>query len=371
MEKTKKIWTVSVLALFLVGGCLLHLLLPDGEFSKSERRKLLQRPEITKEALLSGEYASDLEDYLLDQFPARDGFRTLKSIWTYYVLGQKDNNGIVMGRDPFSEHDTVAKLEPELDEKQVAMFTQKFTALHQKFFPDSKVACVVIPDKMYHLYDDNYPRMDYEKLLQMVEDGMPWADVRRNLFDSLISDSYYTTDSHWRQEKLQWVLDDLELILDIELPDLDTSYGQVVLSDFKGVYHGQAALPLPAEDLVYLVNEVTNNAIVTGPELDGEQKVYAPEKFSGMDGYDVFLHGAQAVLTIENPLAETDRELILFRDSYGSSIAPLLLPAYKTITLVDMRYVNSMFLPQFVDFHGQDVLILYSTTLINGASVLQ
>ena len=48
MEKTKKIWTVSVLALFLVGGCLLHLLLPDGEFSKSERRKLLQRPEITK-----------------------------------------------------------------------------------------------------------------------------------------------------------------------------------------------------------------------------------------------------------------------------------------------------------------------------------
>ena len=28
-----------------------------------------------------------------------------------------------------------------------------------------------------------------------------------------------------------------------------------------------------------------------------------------MDGYDVFLHGAQAVLTVENPLAETDREL--------------------------------------------------------------
>ena len=90
-----------------------------------------------------------------------------------------------------------------------------------------------------------------------------------------------------------------------------------------------------------------------------------------MDGYDVFLHGAQAVLRIENPLAETDRELVIFRDSFGSSLAPLLLPAYKTVTLVDIRYVASDYVKQFVDFHGQDVLILYSTTLINGAGVLR
>ena len=94
-------------------------------------------------------------------------------------------------------------------------------------------------------------------------------------------------------------------------------------------------------------------------------------RYKRMDGYDVFLHGAQAVLQIENPLAETDRELVIFRDSFGSSLAPLLLPAYKTITLVDIRYVASEYVGQFVDFHGQDVLILYSTTLINGAGVLR
>lgn len=369
MEKTKKILTVSVLALLLAGGMLLHLLLPDADVSKSERRKLMQLPEISKEVLLSGQYASDLEEYLLDQFPARDGFRTLKSIWTYYILGQKDNNGIIIGKDAFSEHNTVAKLESALDEKQVGMFVQKFNALRQQYFPDTKVTCMVIPDKGYYLSAD-YPTMDYEKLLTMVEEGMPWADVRRNLFNCLITDSYYTTDSHWRQEKLQWVLDDLELILDVELPEID-SYEQTVHPGFHGVYYGQAALPMPAEDLIWLENEVTKNAIVTGPELKGQQSVYAPEKLDGMDAYDVFLHGAQAILTIENPLAQTDRELILFRDSYGSSLAPLLLPAYKTITLVDMRYVNPMFLKQFVDFHGQEVLILYSTTLINGASVLQ
>ena len=368
MERTKKILTVSVLALLLVGGMLLHLLLPDGELSKSERRKLLQLPEITKEALLSGEYAADLEDYLLDQFPGRDLFRAVKSVWTYYVLGQKDNNGIVIGKDGFSEHSTVAKLEPELDEKQVEMFISKFNSLQEKFFADSNVSCVVIPDKMYYL--DGYPTMNYDRMLTMLEDGLTDMDVRRNLFSSLISDSYYTTDSHWRQEKLQWVLEDLELVLGVELPDVDT-YRQTVLENFHGVYYGQAALPMPAEDLIYLESEVTDHAVVTGPELKGEQSVYAPERFDGMDGYDVFLHGAQAVLHLENPLAETDRELIIFRDSYGSSIAPLLLPAYQRITMVDMRYVNPMMLDRFVDFHGQDVLVLYSTTLINGASVLQ
>ncbi len=368
MEKIKRYLTISVLALLLVGGMLLHLLLPDAELSKSERRKLLQLPEMTKETLLSGAYASELEEYLLDQFPGRDAFRTLKSVWTYYVLGQKDNNGIVIGKDGFSQENTVAKLEPELDEKQVEMFISKFNSLQEKFFADSHVACVVVPDKMYYL--DGYPSMDYDRMMTMLEDGLTNMNVRRNLFNSLISDSYYTTDSHWRQEKLQWVLEDLELILDVELPDVDT-YGQTVLEGFHGVYYGQAALPMPAEDLIYLENEVTKNAVVTGPELEGEQAVYAPERFDGMDGYDVFLHGAQAVLHVENPLAETEKELIIFRDSYGSSIAPLLLPAYKNITLVDMRYVNPMMLDRFVDFHGQDVLVLYSTTLINGASVLR
>lgn len=353
MKKLKNALTVCVLAVFLLGGFLLHILLPDGDISKAERRKLMQISQVSS--------ADDLEEYLLDQFPGRDEFRTLKSLWTYYVLGQKDNNGIAF------RNGSAAKLETQLDEKQVQMFVDKFGSLQKKYFPDSKTFCVVIPDKAY--YFSGYPKMDYVNMLSMLETGLPDMQVQP-LFDSLSVRSYYATDSHWRQEHLQGVLDDLEQILNVELPDTST-YEQTVLPGFYGVYHGQAALPMAAEDLIYLENEVTKNAIVSGPELSGQHGIYAPEKFDGMDGYDVFLHGAQAILKLENPLAETDRELILFRDSYGSSVAPLLLPAYKTITLIDMRYVNPIMLNQFVDFHGQDVLLLYSTTLINGASVLQ
>ena len=364
MKKATQIATAAVFALLLVGGMTLHLLLPDQAVSRAERRKLAQRPALTASSLLDGSYAGNLEDYLLDQFPLRDGFRTVKSLWNYYLLGQKDNNGV------FLEHGTVSKLDSQLDQKQVELFVSRMNSLRSKLFPDSQVTVAIVPDKNYYLTNgENYPRLDYEALYETVQTGLPWAD-HLDLRADLDWDLYYSTDSHWRQEKLQQVVEHLALQMDLELPALDT-YEQTALPGFYGVYYGQAALPLPAETLYYLENDVTRSAVVTGPELKGEQPVYAPEKFQGMDGYDVFLHGAQAVLTVENPLAETDRELVIFRDSFGSSLAPLLLPAYKTITLVDIRYVASEYVGQFVDFHGQDVLILYSTTLINGAGVLR
>ena len=94
-------------------------------------------------------------------------------------------------------------------------------------------------------------------------------------------------------------------------------------------------------------------------------------KLTSRDLYDVFLSGAASLLTIENPKAATDRELIVFRDSFGSSLVPLLVHDYKTVTLVDIRYIGSAFVGDKVDFHGQDVLFLYSTLVLNSSNSLK
>ena len=57
--------------------------------------------------------------------------------------------------------------------------------------------------------------------------------------------------------------------------------------------------------------------------------------------------------------------MILFRDSFGSSLVPLLLDNYRKITLVDIRYISSKILEQYIDFNGQDVLFLYSSLVLN------
>ena len=94
-------------------------------------------------------------------------------------------------------------------------------------------------------------------------------------------------------------------------------------------------------------------------------------KFDGKDMYEGFLSGTQGILRIENPNPTTDRELIMVRDSFGSAIAPLLVQGYRSVTLVDIRSVQIDFLDKFIDFHGQDVLFLYSTLVLNNSSTLK
>ena len=72
----------------------------------------------------------------------------------------------------------------------------------------------------------------------------------------------------------------------------------------------------------------------------------------------------------ENPDCESDKELVIFRDSFGSSIAPLLSEGYAKITLVDIRYLRADLLDRFIEFKNQYVLFLYSTSVLNHSETL-
>ena len=77
------------------------------------------------------------------------------------------------------------------------------------------------------------------------------------------------------------------------------------------------------------------------------------------------------MLRIDDPDAKTDKELVVFRDSFGSSITPLLMRDYKTVYMVDIRYIASDWIGNFVTFDNQDVLFLYSTTVLNNSSTFK
>ena len=126
----------------------------------------------------------------------------------------------------------------------------------------------------------------------------------------------------------------------------------------------QVVLPLLKSDLL-------DDCRVYDYETGETAAVYDMTKLDSRDLYDVYLSGARSLLTIENPNAATDRELIVFRDSFGSSLVPLLVNDYARVTLVDLRYIRSNYLGQFLDFHGQDVLFLYSTLLLNNSATIK
>ena len=159
--------------------------------------------------------------------------------------------------------------------------------------------------------------------------------------------------------------------LGIAPPDAERYSSAPLDRPFYGVYYGQAALPMEPETLYLLENEDLATCSVYDHETGKTGSVYDLSKLESRDLYDVYLSGARALLTVNNPNADADRELIVFRDSFGSSMVPLLLQGYASVTLVDTRYISSDLLDQFVEFSGQDVLFLYSTLILNSSSAIK
>ena len=93
--------------------------------------------------------------------------------------------------------------------------------------------------------------------------------------------------------------------------------------------------------------------------------------FSGFYFYDMFLSGELSKIVIENSNAKTDKELVIFRDSYGRSILPLMVDDYAKITIIDIRYQVPQILFAGVNFENADVLFLYSTLILNNSYELK
>jgi len=140
---------------------------------------------------------------------------------------------------------------------------------------------------------------------------------------------------------------------------------------FYGVYRGQSALPMEPDGLSYLTNSVIEGCRVYDYENSVYLPIYTLEKADGSDPYEIFLSGPKSLLRIENPQNTSGRRLVIFRDSFASSLAPLLLEGYSRVTLVDIRYLSPAQLGRYLTFTDQDVLFLYSTGVLNNSSTLK
>ena len=368
MESLKhKITTFTFLAL-LIGLFVANVLKPDTALSRSERRELAQFPAFTMKRALDASFMEDFDKYATDQFIGRETFRSIKATFDRVALGKLDTNGLFMVKDD------IFKIEYPLHEDKVLALGARLTALRDKYMQGMNVYYTIVPDKNYFLPNNGqHLIMDYDRMRDLMVANMPGMTYI-DLFGALSLDDYYNTDGHWRQERLAPIATALGAGMGHDLGfDLD-DYTAHSYDQFYGAYYGQAARKLMPDTLVWLENAVTQGAIVESLDAQGRLQpitMYNTERLTEMDSYDVYLHGMQPFMVLTNLMAETDRELLLFRDSYGSALAPVLLEDYAKITLIDLRYLHPDLLGYLIDFDQQDVLMMYSTTIVNQSDMIR
>ena len=337
-----------------------NILIKDQQISITERRKLEQFPEITIKKVLDGDTSEEFEEYAIDQFVGRDFFRSLKSFFNINVLQYKDNNKL------FIKDNAIYKIEYPLNKENVKKSANKINDIYQTYLKGMDVYYAIIPDKNYYLPSEEYLKMDYEQLRDIMKDNV--SDMQYiDIWDSLSLEDYYRTDTHWKQENLGEVVNKIqnEMGISEEGKSIVVDYVIEEKGDFYGVYYGQLGLNIQPDKISILKNETIENCTTYNFETKKTGKIYDEEKFTqSADKYDIYLSGGTYLISIENPNASIDKELILFRDSFGSSIAPLLIENYSKITLVDVRYISSKLLGDYIEFGNQDVLFLYSSLLL-------
>jgi len=366
LQERQKNWIVVIsFFLLLTGFALAEICMPDKEISKSERRYYEQLPEWSWTSVMDGSYMQSMEKYLLDQFAGRETFRVAKTEIETTLFGKSDAGNYVKVEDMLFE------LDYDWSKKQITKTAREFAKMQEAWFADAKVYYGVIPDKASFLAQEKYPVGDDGWTLGQLQEYMIRAEYI-DLYSYLTLEDYYKTDLHWKQEAILDVAG--ALLSRMQGTDLvmEEYTSELVTSDFYGAYAGASAFQTEPDELYALTNQVIENAVVYDFESGEEISIYAPEKVEGTDAYDYYLWGARALLTLENPLCEDGKKLLLFRDSFGSSIAPLLLEGYEAITLVDLRYVSADYLPKLLDFSEyDDVLFLYSENILRNSGSLK
>lgn len=333
----------------------LGIVLSDKEISSAERRKLASFPEFE----MSSEYIEDLDKYLLDHFPFRDEFRGIKASFNYNILGKLDNNGVYL-KDNY-----IYKSIYPLDVESINNFINK-TSKVSEMFSNNNIYLMIIPDKNYYLSDEDFLGIDYDYIYEKVNDlGFHNIDIR----DIMEISDYYETDTHWRQEKLDKVV--RRMSIEIGFSYYDIEYKKNIYDKFYGVYYGESAVDREPEKLVYLTSDVFDGVEVKYLENDSLDSIYNFDKLDRMDAYEVYLDGASSFIEIINKNSSSDKELVVFRDSFASSIVPLIVPYYKKITLIDNRYISSSNYSSLIENNNQDVLFMYSTLLVNNSKSLK
>ena len=307
---------ISISFIFiLVGFMIANILLQDKYISYEERRKLAQYPKLTIDKLIKGEYFQGVEEYFLDQFPLRQDFRKIKSYINTKIFKQKDNNDI------YIIDDSIFKMEYKLNENSIYSSAILYNKIASTYFKDSNIYYTIVPDKNYFVSSDKgYLSLDYKKLVDIMNKNVKNMKYINIINDLNISD-YYNTDLHWRQENLLLVANNI--LNSMKNNVSHDKYTTKEFNSFYGSYYGQSATNISPDKLVYLNNSIIESCKVYDYEKQEYIKVYNDENFNNVDPYDVYLGGAKPLLSVENPNNKSGKELYIFRDSFGSSLAPL------------------------------------------------
>lgn len=351
---------------------LLNLMYPkDQTVSAVENRNLAANPEFTADALLSGQYFRDFESFFADHFFKREklvGISKKISAFNGISLGKEvsivdfegqnvggENSG---GKSAETEtkgnllilNDTVMEIYKFNSDKS-KLYAEMINSAQKRFGGNVKVYSLLAPIQIEFLEEKKYKELSDSQIDAIkyingnfTEEIIP-ADAYEPVREHIGEYVYYRTDHHWTALGAYYGYTGFAKAAGFEAIPLD-EFKEREASGYLGhistVNPSQTVNSNP-DDVVYYIPPVKSEMKVyyydkeTGEKKSYEGDVISKSYINTDQKYGVFL-GGDFPLGIIKTKADTDKKIMVIKDSYGNAFVPFLVPHYSEIYVVDPRY---------------------------------
>ena len=334
----------KIFILVLLLAAVVNLIVPDRESSDAENRVLASMPKLNWSTIATGDFAEQFENYLSDQFMARDLLRGTK-VTADRIGGSRMENGVLIGKSGQLLMDIEVADQEDLSANLESIRSFKDS------YPDIPVNMILVPDAACVL-SDSLPALasveDQTQMISMVQrelgDSVNWIDAVSVLNKHKSEKIYYKTDQHWTALGAFYVFQSAAQSLGIGEDVSDKYVSYAVSNDFTGRLAARSGVGLGEKEQIdiYAPTQGDNDLIVNYVD-EGKRttSLYDSAKLESRDQYGVYLGDSTSVLDIRTVSTSRDR-LLVIRDSFANCFIPFLTPYYREIVVVDPRYYRPL-----------------------------
>ena len=344
----------SFFCLLLAVSALIGLLMPDRYYSEREKRTLTQKPKFTVANFISGEFSEELEKYLTDQVPLRDGWVTMKT-YMELAIGKRESVGVYICKDKYLMDKFTS-----YSKKQLVANAAALVDLQEKLAAEGISMNTILVPMAAQVLTDKLPAYapvaDYAAILQVLTDaGVDTTDVLSALVAHSSENIYYRTDHHWTSLGAYYAYCAWRGIE----PNVDEWTQEVLCDDFYGTTWNKVPLPtVPAEEITAWYKHINRSVSYNNGQYETDS-IYERKYLSGSDQYAVFLNSNQAQTVIEG--SGKSGKLLLIKDSYGNTFSQFPVEDYAEVHVLDLRFFKGD-VTEYAKENGiTDTLVLYGT----------
>lgn len=359
-----KIINIAVIVIMI-----LNIVIPDHKQSETENRPLQTFPSLNMEHVLSGQYGKDLNTWFSDQFIFRD-----QNIHVKYLIqkftGVKEIQGVYLTKRGLIEKTS------EVNKKQLDRNLKAINSFKENN-PDLKVGFMLAPNAV-SIEKDSLPKsadcLDQNKqmddIYNRIDDSIKKIDLRSTLEKHKDEYLYYKTDHHWTSLASYYSYQKLASSFKLDKTNKNDYKIYPVADSFEGTLANKTGSMNIKDEIDIYVPKTKTDYVVTDESTNQKSRtIYHSEALETKDQYAVFMGGNKSLfhINIDN---DSNKHLLLIKDSYANSLIPFLIPEYASITVIDPRYYFDDYTRLIQNDLITDVLFMYnSNTFVQDTSL--